>query len=316
MPLLTYDVLSEQNATTTNAIITTLSDFVALSEYEGEGILARDHEDASKLQAGIDIAKEKGVLDPNFVPEEYIDRRRPGEESRGRGDEILGIVREGGSGARGAGGRGSYCADYRGQAERPATLQEKRRTRSRCVCWSNGNVFRSVTLPRGYLVRIMDDCDGFDPGAGTDEREFVLPFMSMLEFGKFNGKMGLASTPLASEVQKTALKAPRYRKTSPRVAEVTLGEVVLFASDAIKKMGEDGIFAWLEGREQDRELRPNSAAVHVDVVGYGPDRKITSGAASHGGALGEVKEGASEDDSCEGILTTACQNGCGRFRRL
>ena len=104
MPL-TYEVLSEQNATTTNAIIahySDSSDFLALAKSEGEGILQRDDEDASKLQKGIDIAKDKGVLDPNFVPEEYISidvlGKSPGEVA----DDILKKVREsdesGGSG--------------------------------------------------------------------------------------------------------------------------------------------------------------------------------------------------------------------------
>lgn len=97
-----YDILVEQNATTTNAIIENYSsdpDFITLSKAEGEGILQRDDEDASKLQKGIDIAKDKGVLDPNFVPEEYISIDVLGKSPEGVADEILGTVRksEGGS---------------------------------------------------------------------------------------------------------------------------------------------------------------------------------------------------------------------------
>lgn len=103
MPPLTYAILSEQNATTTNAIIghyASSSDFASLSESEGEGILRRDDEDASKLQRGIDIAKDKGVLDPDFVPEEYISIDVLGKSPGDVADEILGIVRgsEGGAG--------------------------------------------------------------------------------------------------------------------------------------------------------------------------------------------------------------------------
>lgn len=94
--MLSYDVLSEQNANTTNAIIDHYSsseDFLALSKVEGALILQRDEEDASKLQKGIDIAKGKGVIDPNFVPEDYITvdvlGKSPGEVA----DEILGRVR-------------------------------------------------------------------------------------------------------------------------------------------------------------------------------------------------------------------------------
>ena len=97
-PPLTYAILSEQNATTTNAIIghyASSSDFASLSESEGAGILRRDDEDASKLQRGIDIAKEKGVLDPDFVPEEYITIDVLGKSPEDVADEILGIVRGG-----------------------------------------------------------------------------------------------------------------------------------------------------------------------------------------------------------------------------
>ena len=99
----TYQILSEQNATTTNAIIehySTSDDFLSLAKSEGEGILQRDDEDASKLQKGIDIAKDKGVLDSNFVPEEYITIDVLGKSPEAVADEILGTVRksEGGSG--------------------------------------------------------------------------------------------------------------------------------------------------------------------------------------------------------------------------
>lgn len=100
----TYDILNEQNATTTNAIINhyaSSDDFLALSKSEGEGILQRDDEDASKLQKGIDIAKEKGVLDPNFVPEQYISIDVLGKSPDQVADEILAVVRKSESGSGG-----------------------------------------------------------------------------------------------------------------------------------------------------------------------------------------------------------------------
>ena len=113
----TYTILSEQNATTTNAIIehySTNTQFLHLAKSEGEGILQRDAEDASKLQKGIDIAKSKGVLDPNFVPEEYISVDVMGKNPEVVADEILDIVRKGGSsddneGKGGAGGVVVLC---------------------------------------------------------------------------------------------------------------------------------------------------------------------------------------------------------------
>jgi hypothetical protein len=78
----------------------------------------------------------------------------------------------------------------------------------------------------------------------------------MLTFGNFkDGKydtriFGVGLDYMVSEVQNTELKAPKVSKNIPTVAEVTQGEVILFAAEAIRQMGEDGIFVLLEGREQ------------------------------------------------------------------
>jgi len=115
--ILTYDILSEQNATTTNAIIehytsppssspndnTSASSFLRLSESEGASILRRDDEDGSKLQKGIDVAKDKGVLDPNFVPEKYISIDVLGKSPEDVANEILQFVKEDGGVGSGGG---------------------------------------------------------------------------------------------------------------------------------------------------------------------------------------------------------------------
>jgi hypothetical protein len=48
----------------------------------------------------------------------------------------------------------------------------------------------------------------------------------------------------------TTLKGPIVGSNIPTVAEVTQGQVVKFASDACKMMGDDGMSVLLEGREQ------------------------------------------------------------------
>ena len=72
---------------------------------------------------------------------------------------------------------------------------------------------------------------------------------------KFNGKFdtkisGLGLDLLVSEVQNTELKVPKVSRNIPTVAKVTQGEVILFAADAIRQMGEAGMVVLLEGREQ------------------------------------------------------------------
>lgn len=43
---------------------------------------------------------------------------------------------------------------------------------------------------------------------------------------------------------------PKVSRNIPTVAKVTQGEVILFAADAIRQMGEAGMVVLLEGREQ------------------------------------------------------------------
>ncbi len=67
-----------------------------------------------------------------------------------------------------------------------ATLQEKltKEDNKRVVCWSNGNVFRSVTLLAVTWCEMQDECDGkFDPERALT-KENLASFMGMLEFGK------------------------------------------------------------------------------------------------------------------------------------
>mmetsp|Transcript_5577 Transcript_5577/g.9500 ORF Transcript_5577/g.9500 Transcript_5577/m.9500 type:complete len:424 (-) Transcript_5577:305-1576(-) len=299
MPL-TYSTLSEQNATTTNAIIdhyASSPEFLALSKCEGDGILQRDDEDASKLQKGIDIAKDKGVLDPDFVPEEYISIDVLGKSPGDVADEILGTVRK----SEGLPLVVLCGLSGTGKGTTVATLQEKveKEDKKQVVCWSNGNIFRSVTLLAVTWCEQQEDCDGFDPVKALT-KENLASFMAMLEFGKFNGKFdtkisGLGLDLLISEVQNTELKVPKVSKNIPTVAEVTQGEVVLFASDAIKKMGEDGIFVLLEGREQTvnyvrTPLRFTLTLSDMSLIGK---RRAAQRLAA--GALAEVNEDVGEE---------------------
>jgi len=179
-----------------------------------------------------------------------------------------------------------------------AKLQEKlqKEDGKQVVCWSNGNIFRSVTLLAATWCE-QNGCDGFDAVKALT-KENLASFMSMLEFKKFNGKFdtkisGLGIDALVSEVQNTDLKVPKVAKNIPTVAEVTQGEVILFAADAIKKMGDDGIFVLLEGREQTvnyvrTPLRFTLTMSDMSLIGK---RRAAQRLAA--AALADVDEGAS-----------------------
>jgi hypothetical protein len=75
-PKLTYSKLKKQDATTSATIIEIMADdetFVAFAESEAEDIIQRDDEDGVKLQAGIQISIDKGVLPVLLAPPQYLE---------------------------------------------------------------------------------------------------------------------------------------------------------------------------------------------------------------------------------------------------
>lgn len=258
MPL-TYAFLEKQNAETSNAIIeeyANSSGFETLAKKEGDLILARDQEDAEKLQVGIDYAKEKGVIDPNFVPEPYVEIDVLGKTPDEVADKIMGYVQKRKEDGSDGGSVIVLCGlSGTGKGTTVAKLSEKLSSDNEVVCWSNGNIFRSATLLAATWCELeMPDSDGFDSEKALT-KENLESFMKMLSFGKFKGKFdtrinGLGLDLLISEVQNTVLKQTKVAKNIPTVAKVTQGEVIKFAAEAIKIMSKDGISILLEGREQ------------------------------------------------------------------
>jgi len=313
MPDLTYPLLTAQNATTTNAIINHYAQsesFTTLSTFEGNAILQRDAEDDTKLQKGIDIAKAKGVIDPKFIPEEYIAIDVLGKNPEEVAEEILTTVRSSSSSGN-KGGVVVICGlSGTGKGTTVSTLQQKLESDEgkQVVCWSNGNIFRSVTLLAAtWCEQQQQHADESNGGGDGDitkalTKENLAEFMTMLSFGKFkDGKYdtricGLGLDCLVSEVQNTELKGPKVSKNIPTVAEVTQGEVILFAAEAIRQMGEDGIFVLLEGREQTvnyvrTPLRFTLTLSDLSLIGK---RRAAQRLAA--GVLDEVKEGASVEE--------------------
>ena len=259
MTNITFDILKKQDAETSNALIAAYdkdADFSMLAKKEGDAILARDQEDADKLQAGIDYAKEKGVIDPTFEPEPYVVIDVLGKSPDNVSDEIIGYVNKTKTNASGEGSVIVLCGlSGTGKGTTVAKLSEKLSADRKVVCWSNGNIFRSVTLlATTWCEQELHGSDGFDPERALTKENLAL-FMSMLSFGEHNGVFdtricGLGLDIYVSEVQNTILKQPKVSKNIPTVAKVTQGEVIHFAASAIKIMSESGVTILLEGREQ------------------------------------------------------------------
>jgi cytidylate kinase len=258
------ETLVKQNAETSNAIIAHWKDsdaFLALAKAEGDLTIQRDEEDAINLQKGIDFAKSKGVIDPNYVSEPYVSLDVLGKTPATVAEEILTAIKgDSNSNNSETNNDGSVIVlcglSGTGKGTTVSILSHKLEADEgkKVVTWSNGNIFRSVTLLAVTWCEQQSDIDGFDKDKALT-KENLQSFMRMLSFGKFNGKYdthinGLGLDMLVSEVQNTELKSPKVSKNISTVAEVTQGEVILFAADAVDTMGKDGLFVLLEGREQ------------------------------------------------------------------
>lgn len=241
----TLELLKKQDATTSAAIISKFKSDKGFQKYSQQvtaEIVGRDQEDGDKLQKGIDLAISKKVLPAKVDVEKVMVIKVDTKSPEAVAKEIISalgdapskgcvLTLQGWSGT----GKGTTVATLADMLPKTAT-------------WSNGNIFRSLTLlavtyseQKGCALK-----DALTP-------ELLASFMGMLEFGEFNGKFdtkieGLGMKYLVSEIQNTKLKA--VSKSIPTVAEVSQGEVVKFVQGALNKMSAAGCNVLVEGREQ------------------------------------------------------------------
>lgn len=270
---LPFTLLQQQNAETSTSLIRYYDNnpaFLKLSKHEGELIQQRDREDDEKLQKGIEYAISKGVIDANFVPEPYTEIDVLGRTPDQVADVILQQVQETNNRTNAAAAAAATSSDAgsvivlvglsgTGKGTTVAKLHEKLVAQGKkVVTWSNGNIFRSVTLLAATWCQQQEDIpNGHFDAARALTKENVASFMNMLTFDKFKGAFdtrihGFGMDYLVSQVQNTELKAPMVSKNIPTVAECTQGEVILFAARAIETMisHDSQLVVLLEGREQ------------------------------------------------------------------
>lgn len=246
--MIDYALLTKQDATTSEAVIAQLrgdEPFTALSSSEAADTAKRDREDDTKLQAGIDLAVAKGVLPAGLVPAPYHEIDVLGKSTDEITAEIIARL-PAGEGAVivlvGLSGTGKGTTVSRLSVQLP-----------HAVTWSNGNVFRSITL----LAVKWCEAQGlpaFDAAAALTPANLE-SFMGMLSFGRAaDGTFditinGLGVSARVSEIANTELKAPAIGRNIPTVANVTQGEVVKFVAMATRMMSDAGCNVIIEGRE-------------------------------------------------------------------
>jgi len=300
-------LLAKQNAETSNALIDHLESseaFLFLATKEQESTISRDKEDAVKLEKGIEFAKSKGVLDAHFVAQPYIEIDVLGKNPSMVADEILAKLKaDVKSDEKSAGSVIVLCGlSGTGKGTTVSMLRQKLEgdEGKQVVTWSNGNIFRSVTLLAVTWCEQQEDLDGFDKARALT-KENLETFMGMLSFGKFNGKYdthikGLGLDMYISEVQNTELKVPKVSKNIPTVAEVTQGEVVKFAAEAVDTMGKDGLFVLLEGREQTVDFVRTPYRFTLTLSDESLIGKRRAAQRVMAGALGKVSDSASNEE--------------------
>jgi len=244
-PVLDASLLAQSDASTTSAIIQAFKAnerFIALSKSEMNAILARDKEDGDKLAAGVQLAVDKGVLSakPPVEPTTTIDVLGKSPEQvtnailRKLPSSGCIMVLQGLSGT----GKGT-------------TVECLKQKLPNAVTWSNGNVFRSLTL----LAVTHCEQQGIPFSEKVLTPALLQQCVECLTFDKFNGSFdtrirGFGLDVMVSEVQNTTLKDPKVGKNIPTVAKWTQGEVVKFAGGAAEKMRAEGMNVLVEGREQ------------------------------------------------------------------
>jgi len=210
--------------------------------------LGRDEEDAAKLKVGIEHAQAKGVLE-KITPAPYDQIDVFGKSADEVADIMIGKL-----GEKASSGCVLVLVGLSGTGK-GTTVDKLKGKLAKAVTWSNGNVFRSLTLLAATYCQKTLPGGQFDKAVLTPEN--LAAWMAMLKFGKFNDKFDihieaaeLGVDGYVSEWANTVLKGPMVGSNIPTVAEVTQGEVVKFASAACKAMGEAGVVVLLEGREQ------------------------------------------------------------------
>ena len=175
-----YDTLVKQDSVTSNWVISSLNGdamFAKFSDLETESILSRDAEDDEKLAAGIKIAVDKGVLEA-ITPPPYTKVDVLGKTADVVADEIIsgcGVAAQTGCVIVLCGLSGT------GKGTTVSKLMEKV---PKAVSWSNGNVFRSVTM----LASLYCKQNGVEFSDAVLTADNLASWMGMLQFGKVRGR--------------------------------------------------------------------------------------------------------------------------------
>jgi len=301
-----WATLQKQNAECSQAIIAHLDSndvFVSVSKAQEEAILQRDAEDAEKLTKGIQISIDRGSLaaDPAVDPYIMIDviGKTPDMVTQAIIDNVGEAATTGAVVVLcGLSGTGKGTTVEKLSSQLPNT-----------VTWSNGNIFRSVTLLAATWCELMGK-EAFDAAAALTAPN-LKDFMGMLSFDAtvMDIKIkGLGLDLMVNDVKNTVLKGPKVSANIPTVAQETQGEVVAFAAGAIEQMRAAGKNVLLEGREQTVDYVPSKFRFTLTLSDTSVIGKRRAAQVIGANALKELQEKGGEptSDDVNAAVVAAC----------
>lgn len=237
------------------AAFTTSPSFLAFADAETRDILQRDAEDDEKLAQGIMLAIARQVLPALPEPPKVM---RIDVKGRSALEVASLIAAEIGTGPRGNAGAVVVLQGLSGTGK-GTTVTKLTELLPNASTWSNGNVFRALTLLAATDAKCKESGKLLADAQLSSAK--IGELMSMIKFGKYNGKFdikvdGHGINALVSEISNTLLKEPFVGKNIPTVAKFSQGEVVKFASAACESMCAAGANVLLEGRAQTLQYVP------------------------------------------------------------
>ncbi|GMH90134.1 hypothetical protein TrVE_jg3462 [Triparma verrucosa] len=285
--------------------------FLAFGVVEGTAIKTRDSEDGAMLSAGINLSLSSGVLTPSdksTVPYErvVVDGRTPEdvsegilkdivEKSKGKGRENIGVITiVGFSGV----GKGTTVAKLKSSL---VSLRSDTNP-DRVLCWSNGNIFRSLTVLTSLYMQSKNLKNVEEVISGEGSEELKKELMGCLSFeindstGEFDTHIvGFGVDYWVKDIETTVLKGPLVSGKIPTVARSTQGEVVKFVCAAVKKLTTVSNFdVIVEGRAEtvdyvESDYRYEMVMEDDGVIG------VRRAAQRVAGAVGDVEEKGDEE---------------------
>ncbi|KAJ1450539.1 hypothetical protein M885DRAFT_583178 [Pelagophyceae sp. CCMP2097] len=249
---ITWEKLCRGDDSSTTAIIARLgadAEFDLKAREETEDLLARDAADDEKLAEGIALAVKHGVLEKDVQVEPVHKINVFGRCA----DEVADVIYSACVGA-GDDGRVIVLQGLSG-CGKGTTVSKLLKRFHPSVSWSNGNLFRCVTL------LALEHCNriGFEGSEDSAKLlkelspENIREWLECLTFDHFDEGYDIAIDgegvkKRVSHIANTLLKEKRIGKAIPTVASVSQGQVVTFADAALQRMKRDGLTVLVEGR--------------------------------------------------------------------